>query len=337
MSHPIARRSVSRPRRRGFTLVELLVVIAIIGILVALLLPAVQAAREAARRMQCSNHLKQIAIGFHNHHDTFGRFPSGGWGWYWMGDPDRSSGAKQPGGWPYAILAYVEEANLRTLGSDGEPDVITDEQRRGAARVAQAAIPIFNCPSRRDSSAYPQVITAAVPGGLAYNSDPVQWSARTDYAANAGDTLLFWHEGPTPEDGFAGNGFANMSGSTGICYQRSQIRIGDVRDGTSNTYLVGEKYLNPDEYSTGLGLADDQPMCSGDDYDIHCWTLEGPLRDRKGLSVYWRFGSAHPGGCHIANCDGSVHLIPYSVDRNTHRYLGNRRDGAVDLAPPWDD
>ena len=322
-------------RSRGFTLVELLVVIAIIGILIALLLPAVQAAREAARRMQCQNHLKQIALAFHNHHDTYKHFPSGGWGWYWMGDPDRRSGRQQPGGWPYAVLPFMERVNLRALGSDGSPDQITAEQRRGAAEVARTPIFMFNCPSRRPLAAYPQVIVAGVPGGLAYNSDPVSDAARTDYAANAGDTLVFWHEGPTPEDGFAGRGFWDMSLSTGICCQRSEVRISDVRDGTSNTYLVGEKYLNQVDYETGIDLGDDQPMYIGDDYDIHCWTAETPLKDQNGVPYYWRFGSAHSGGCFVAACDGSVHLIAYTIDAAVHRYLGNRADQLVQTKAPW--
>jgi prepilin-type N-terminal cleavage/methylation domain-containing protein len=322
-------------RSTGFTLVELLVVIAIIGILVALLLPAVQAAREAARRMQCQNHLKQIALAFHNHHDTYRHFPSGGWGWYWMGDADRMSGKMQPGGWPYAILPFIERTNLRALGGDGSPDQITAEQRRGAAEVAKTPIFLFYCPSRRQVVAYPQVVFPDLSGALAYNSDPVISAARTDYGANAGDNLVFWHAGPTPEDGFAGRGFSDMSLSTGICFQRSEVRIGDVRDGTSNTYLIGEKYLNEIDYETGVDLGDDQPMYVGDDYDIHCWTVETPLKDQKGVPYYWRFGSAHAGGCFVAACDGSVHLVMYSINADVHRYLGNRADHVMQGKSPW--
>ena len=126
----------------GFTLIELLIVIAIIGTLIGLLLPAVQSARESARRLQCINNLKQIGLGTTQHLSTHGFFPSGGWGWNWVGDADRGFGRDQPGGWYFSLLPYVEQENLYNLPRDGDRANITDAQRRRtkAAHHAVAAL-----------------------------------------------------------------------------------------------------------------------------------------------------------------------------------------------------
>src|SRR3954449_10737920 len=116
---------VGKHKSHAFTLVELLVVIAIIGILVALLLPAVQAAREAARRAECQNHLKQIGLGFLNHESTRKILPGAGWDCFYVGDSLWGSGRSQPGGWMYQILPYIEEQALYDLTGDGHKKTIT--------------------------------------------------------------------------------------------------------------------------------------------------------------------------------------------------------------------
>ena len=312
---------------KGFTLVELLVVIAIIGILIALLLPAVQAARESARRIQCINHLKQIGLAFYLHHDAHGHFPSGGWGWLWVGDPDRGVGERQPGGWVYNILPYIEQQALHDMGAGQE-----DAQKRATLAIV-AATPFegMNCPSRRDTRAYKNSEGAPLP-----NCDAPEFFARTDFAVNGGNM----DAGPLPvpnyKIGDRGFPWPDQAIFDGVAFPRSRVRMREIEDGTSKTYMVGEKYLNPQNYLNGLDGGDNQTMYQGFDVDTARWTtlnngevpLE-PLEDRVGYTDFYRFGSAHPGGFQVVFCDGSVRQINYSIDWLTHRWLGNRADGQV--------
>lgn len=326
----------------GFTLVELLVVIAIIGTLVSLLLPAVQAAREAARRMQCSNNLKQIGLAALNHEQAHRHLPSSGWGYNWVGDPDRGFGQNQPGGWTYNLLPYAEEDNLHRLGVDNDPDTITATQKTDTLKAIRTPLAVLYCPSRRSVTLYPSTIGTTV----AVNADPNPANdnrvARLDYAANLGDfdingdVNITSQSGPTDIASAASHTWLDTKDYTGISFERSEVVLADVRDGTSHTYLVGEKYLNPDEYDTGAGDADNRNAYSGYDNDTHRLVdLNGsasggeapPLQDHKGVSNQSAFGSSHAGIFQVVFCDGSVHGIAYDIDAETHRRLGNRKDG----------
>jgi len=354
---------INRLRRRqpAFTLVELLVVIAIIGILVALLLPAIQAAREAARRSQCRNNLKQIALGCLNHHDTQKHFPTGGWGWFYVGDPDRGYGKDQPGGWIYNILPFIEEGALHDLGKDGKPDVLPIDQRRAAAQVVSSPINIITCPSRRVSRAYPSIYAGT---NHLLNAITPQTAGRSDYAANSGTVWVEsdafpltyaqaaqWDASPTLQwwidirrKAERDNGTREL---TGISYQRSEVSMRQIADGTSKTYLCGEKALKTGVYDTGTDRGDNETWCTGFNNDNFRKTANGgpaastfsallPLPDTTTVdenTEIMSFGSAHSGGINMAFCDGSVHTIGFDVDWQIHRDLGDIADGnAIDTS-----
>ena len=341
----------------GFTLVELLVVITIIGILIALLLPAVQAAREAARQVQCRNNLKQLALGCLNHEEVYKRFPTGGWGFAWTSDADRGTDWRQPGGWIYNVLPYIEQQALHDMGARlSQPQKYTAHLQRLTTPLG-----ILHCPTRRKAIAYPWSVgwgTYQVINAAQVSTSSV---GRSDYAANGGDFYTsprnpvepLWQSGPpnpaagpnsvaqveNPPGQMTSNArttFANVAQvATGIVYTGSLITIADVTDGTSNTYLVGEKYLDPDNYVTGMDGGDNEAAFVGDNMDISRWSGNSPLSlwppcpDTPGYSYGCAFGSAHANGFHMALCDGSVHMINYTIDPEIHRRLCNRKDGMM--------
>ncbi|GAA5509543.1 DUF1559 domain-containing protein [Novipirellula caenicola] len=322
-------------RKNGFTLVELLVVIAIIGVLVGLLLPAVQAAREAARRMQCQNKLRQIGLACHNFQDTRGHLPGGGRdGDHRVPDPLEDCCRSQTHAgwsWSYSILAYIEADNVYQLASQSDdPDVGDSGYNAKEDLVAQATSPIYTCPSRRNSTSYGS--------GSFY---------RVDYAGNAGT------RGPGSVRDKASSGLDGVIMQT----DRGKIRIEQIRDGSSNTIMIGEKALHRDSFGSeggdnerwnNAGWDEDVirfgagELADGTRYGItpisdqeathkdgSSWTT---VTDKGG--VVWGqwhpfFGSSHPGGTNFCLADGSVRFVGESVDGELFRRLSVSDDGEI--------
>jgi hypothetical protein len=305
----------------------------------------VQAAREAARQTQCKNNLKQLALGCLTHEQQNGHLPSGGWGWLWVGDPDRGVDQRQPGGWFYNVLPYIEQQALHDLGSDGSSTDGDSNATKKAAAATRLTTPltVMVCPTRRRAVAYPNSENWTM-----YNAATTTVAGRSDYAANVGDamyscvfpttlnqgdTTFTWGFQPTTPGGCCTPMAASTppaNAPTGVIYQRSKVPVSWITDGTSNTYLLGEKNLRTDEYETGVDPNDDQNAYIGYDSDVNraAGLNFPPAPDTPGDLTHWNdFGSAHSNGFFMAFCDGSVQMMNYSIDLTTYNRLGNRADG----------
>ncbi len=320
--------TTSRPAtslRRGFTLVELLVVIAIIAVLVSLLMPAVQQAREAARRSSCQNNLKQIGLALHNYHDTFKVFPPG---WTTNYAAYRSIDANHSTwGWPTMILSQLEQsARYLALKPGAEPFTVS-MLNPNKVREAQRPLPIFLCPSDSGPAigGLRDIFTDA--DGLFDSSGPADDSRPTDFPVGVARSSYVGSRGVavgimSPSFSPAGNG---------VFERNSKVGIADVIDGTSNTFLVAERaYLTPvagcshgGALWTGTSLLHSSP-CTPDggpyslvatmainmNTELSCVSACPPTNSPN---VFFGASSMHTGGATFLLCDGSVRFISENI------------------------
>jgi prepilin-type N-terminal cleavage/methylation domain-containing protein len=332
-------RSLKVAKFRGFTLVELLVVIAIIGILIALLLPAIQAAREAARRMQCRNNLKQMGAAAQTHYDRQKFYPSGGWGWSYIGDPDAGYGPKQTGGWIYNILPGLELTPLHEMGKGQIPA----SKLQIAQRLVQTPLTIFTCPSGHQVQLFNtdagrwiyKLYLNGSPQNVPQPAANNMFVARTDYASCCGSQAVSEISTGDPGSRKPTDDPVNNFGSfmNGITFQCSKTSQKDITRGSAHTILYGERYYNPDEMNSGQGTSDNECMWVGQDNDVSRTTSAVPVRCQKNYSNVLIFGSIHAAGVYFVAADGAVHLVTYDVDANAYRCQGARREYPSPPAP----
>jgi prepilin-type N-terminal cleavage/methylation domain-containing protein/prepilin-type processing-associated H-X9-DG protein len=316
----------SRRTRAAFTLIELLVVIAIIAVLIGLLLPAVQKVREAANRMSCTNNLKQIALALHSFHDANSTFPAG-MTTNTVTDTDIPGGYQSSWAWSAQILPYLEQNNMYTglnIPTTGLRDALLDAT--GKLLLLQTPLKVYRCPSDTgDALNNDRQFNLTIEGELLSVS-------RSNYIGNGGNTWLNSDLSP---------------GKDGIFNATSmKVAIRDITDGTSNTFLVGERTSLPFNNDPKLGRyaaiwcgVDSWGVGPGADAIVGytTWRMQdGATGSSFGPEQQEAYSSLHTGGANFAFCDGSVHFINqnipwggYGAALQTFNMLGNKADGLV--------
>jgi prepilin-type N-terminal cleavage/methylation domain-containing protein len=290
-------------RRAGFTLVELLVVIAIMGILVALLLPAIQFAREAARRTSCMNNLKQVGLAAIQHENVRRHYAN------------RTESNAREGTWITAIMPYMEEM---VLFDQWRQMVKSNPGLNTPAAKTLFATPVVSlyCPSRRPAAAYP-----------ARSFSP---AAHTDYALNGGASAR------PDEFNLRWPGIWERQGPNPGSRPSKAIRYKDIKDGLSKTYLVSEKAVSALHYSSGRDPGDDSSIYTCERGNCVRWAKRVPIHDQLERESCWschNFGSAHPTSFNAVYCDGSVHSLTYDISFATHAALASRAAGDKVVLP----
>ena len=285
----------------GFTLVELLVVIAIIGILVAMLLPAIQAAREAARRTQCNNHFKQVGVSLHNYHSAFSRFPPSFIHWHDSAcsqSQSNAAGVFQYTGWGWGafLLPYIEQQEIHDMITFETPGYVGTTSSREAGIIP---IETYLCPSDPQGFELLSCCTMVPLPGYTDKEDV----GKSNMAATA-DSEDYSCDGHEPDE--------DPLTADGVMFNQSETRIKDVRDGTSKTLLIGEitggeKGSNEGRFWTAHGYEDTAEGINGP------FSMPGgnPSYDFKQSG----FSSYHPAGCHFTFTDGSVHFLNEDMDQ----------------------
>ena len=324
----------SRIRRAGFTLIEILVVIAIIGVLIAILLPAVQQARAAARRTQCQNNLKQIGLALHQFHDANGAFPPARLvldGVRTLSPNGTTSGVDEPS-WLVHILPHLEQSMIyddwdlyKPFGSQ-------------SVRLRQTVVQAFLCPERHGGISHiapDSSVMITLPCGCAGGVQNILGGAVTDYVANHGDltpgatgqlTDFYWGGRGT---GIIISSHPKMKGTDVVPGWEDKIAIRDIKDGTSNTVMVGEPFVPVGELTKSPYNG---PAYFGRHFQNFA-RIGGPgvplalnSSDQRGLM--YSFGSDHDGIVQFALGDGSVRGISTSISSSVLGNLCNRSDGS---------
>ena len=313
---------MSRQRKRGFTLIELLVVIAIIAILVALLLPAVQQVREAARKSQCQDHMHNFAVALHDYESSFKRFPPG---WVGAGGGQHDMMGNNGFAWGTFVLPFIEQkplySQLNTRLSILDP---------ANAPLLRTPLDVFICPSDPQEETW-EIEEEGSPGTVLVRL------ASANYVGvfGSGPDQPGGIELEDCEDDYDTNGPGSQCRGNGLLYHNSAVRMADITDGTSNTFAVGERLTTPfgtqlkhnstwsgvvpegeEAFARVLGLTDHTPNSNN--------SLTPHLDD---------FSSHHHGGAQFATCDGRVVFISENVNHDVYQWLSTINGGEVARMP----